>query len=58
MTESQKQAQRRYDAKSKNKWRMFHFKLNKDTDKDIIDKMESQTSIQGYIKELVRKDIE
>jgi len=37
---------------------MITFKLNKKTDSDIIDKLASQTNRQGYIKALIRKDIE
>ena len=33
-------------------------KLHKEKDKDIIDKLESVKSKQGYIKHLIRKDIE
>lgn len=32
-------------------------RLNYNTDKDIIEKLESVESKQGYIKELIRKDI-
>ena len=56
-TEAQKRAQKRYDEANKDKWRMIHLKLNKDTDADIIKKLESMDNIQGYIKELVRKDL-
>lgn len=47
--------QARYDAKSV---RRYGLKLNLTTDADIIAKLETVTSIQGYIKELIRKDIE
>ena len=32
-------------------------KLNKSTDKDIIDHLDQVESKQGYIKDLIRKDI-
>lgn len=32
-------------------------KLNRSTDKDIIDHLDQVDSKQGYIKELIRKDI-
>ena len=32
-------------------------RLNKETDKDIIDILESVKSKQGYIKELIREDL-
>lgn len=54
-TEAQKKAQRRYDEASKDKWRMIHLKLNKETDADIIEKLEKSGNIQGYIKALIRK---
>lgn len=56
-TEAQKRAQKKYDEASKDKWRMIHLKLNKETDADIIQKLESSENIQGYIKSLIRADI-
>ena len=57
MTEAQKKAQKKYDEANKDKFRMIHLKLNRDTDAEIIKKLESIDSIQGYIKELIRADI-
>lgn len=48
-------SQNKYDA---NNTRKFGLKLNKKTDKEIIEKLESVDSIQGYIKSLIRADIE
>ena len=56
-TEAQKRAQKRYDEANKDKWRMIHLKLNRETDADIIEKLESSQNIQGYIKDLIRADI-
>lgn len=56
-TDAQKRAQKRYDEVNKDKFRMIHLKLNRDTDADIISKLESVENIQGYIKELIRQDI-
>ena len=56
-TEAQKRAQKRYDEANKDKWRMIHLKLNKETDADIIEKLENSQNIQGYIKDLIRADI-
>jgi len=53
-TEAQKRAQKKYDKASRDKWRMIHLKLNKETDDDIIEKLERSGNIQGYIKELIR----
>jgi len=33
------------------------FRLNRNTDKDILDKLESVDNVQGYLKELIRADI-
>lgn len=38
--------------------RMFCLKLNKKTDKDVIDRLQSADNMQGYIKALIRADIE
>lgn len=47
-------AQDRYEKK-----RMcVNIRLNKETDFDIIDKLNTVGNKQGYIKELIRKDIE
>lgn len=58
MTDAQKRAQKKYDESHKDKWRMIHLKLNKETDSKIIKKLEASDSMQGYIKSLILKDIE
>lgn len=58
ISDAQKRAQKRYDEANKDKWRMIHLKLNKETDADIIKKLNAAPSIQGYIKELIRRDIQ
>lgn len=55
-TKAQKEAQKRYDQASKDKFRMIHLKLNKEADADIIARLEATGNIQGYIKELIRND--
>ena len=55
-TKAQKEAQKRYDQASKDKFRMIHLKLNKDADADIIARLEASGNIQGYIKALIRND--
>lgn len=45
-------AQNKYD---KNNTKTFSLKLNKKTDKDIIDLLLKQGNVQGYIKNLIRK---
>lgn len=47
-------AQQKYDAA--NTTRVF-IKLNNKTDADIIEKLNSVDNRQGYIKELIRKDL-
>lgn len=55
-TEAQKRAQKKYDEANKDKYRMIHLKLNRETDADIIEKLERSENIQGYIKGLIRAD--
>lgn len=38
--------------------RRINLKLNLKTDADIIQKLESVENIQGYLKQLIREDIE
>lgn len=49
------EAQAKYD---KNHTKGIYLKLNKDTDADIIARLEEVDNRQGYIKELIRKDID
>jgi hypothetical protein len=46
--------QARYDAANTVAVKM---KLNRKTDKDILDKLNSVPNKQGYIKDLIRRDI-
>lgn len=48
-------AQEKYN---KSKTKSFTFKFNKRTDADIITHLEGMENKQGYIKELIRKDLE
>lgn len=56
-TEAQKRAQRNYDRNSRDKFKVMTLKLNREADKDIIERLTSIGNMQGYIKELIRKDI-
>lgn len=38
--------------------RQFALRVNKIHDGDMIEWLEAQSSIQGYIKDLIRKDME
>lgn len=54
-TEAQARASKKYQEKNT---RLMTIRLNLNTDADIIAKLESVESKQGYIKELIRKDME
>lgn len=54
-TEAQLKAGYKYD---KANTKQFHLKLNKRTDKDVIERLLGTGNVQGYIKGLVREDIE
>lgn len=53
--EKKETPQDRYDRVNTRK---YGIKLNKHTDADIIARLDEQPSIQGYIKQLIRKDIQ
>lgn len=45
-----------------NEWRKSHTRrvtilLNNNTDRDILERLDSISNKQGYIKELIRKDL-
>lgn len=54
VTDAQKRAQTKYD---KSNTKQMTFKFNLKTDADILEKFKSVDNVQGYIKELIRKDI-
>ena len=41
----------------RNNTRRINLKLNNKTDKDIIEHLERQPNIQGYLKRLIREDM-
>ena len=53
-SEAKKAANARYDAKTA---KYYSLKLNTNTDREIIDHLESQDNVQAYIKSLIRKDM-
>ena len=53
-TEAEKKAKARYDAANTVQLKM---KLNKNTDADILSWLEQQGNKQGYIKALIRADM-
>lgn len=54
-TAAQKEAVYKYDRDHTVR---ISLKLNKGTDADILARLEEQESKQGYIKDLIRKDME
>ena len=50
----QSEVQAKYD---KNHTRRIHLKLNLKLDADILQKLDSVDSMQGYIKDLIRADL-
>ena len=54
VSKAQLRAQEKYD---KDNTIQIKLKLNKKTDRDIIDRLSAADNIQGYIKELIRLDI-
>ena len=56
--ELQKMDKQKYDlAYQKDNIKQVKFTLNKNTDQDVISHLEKQTNKNGYLKELIRKDI-
>ncbi|MBO6093424.1 MAG: hypothetical protein J6P40_07370 [Oscillospiraceae bacterium] len=54
-SEARLRANRKYDE---GHTKQIHLKLNMKTDADVIEKLQQVPSIQGYIKRLIRNDIE
>ncbi len=54
-TAAERRASAKYDAINT---RQIKLKLNKKTDADILAKLDSEDNVQGYIKTLIRKDID
>ena len=53
-TDAQRKAKEKYDARTAVQ---VHLKLNMITDKDILEKLDSVENKQGYIKNLIRNDL-
>ena len=56
-TEAQKRAQKKWDLANKANRRAIRLNLNRQTDADIIERLEKESNIQGYIKKLIRSDL-
>lgn len=54
MTPAEKRAKAKYDE---NNTIQVKLKLNLNTDKDVLEALERSGNKQGYIKELIRKDL-
>lgn len=54
LTEAKRRAIKKYDAANT---RQIHLKLNRRTDAEMIAWLEQKDNVQGYIKDLIRKDI-
>ena len=55
LTDAKRRAIQKYDSANT---KQIHLKLNIKTDADIIECLSGKDSIQGYIKDLIRADIE
>lgn len=55
MTEAQRKASKKYNEKNT---KIYPIKVNLKTEKDIYDKLENVDNVNGYIKQLIRSDIE
>ena len=55
LTEAKKKAIAKYDTRAT---KQVHLKLNLKTDADIIARLDTQENVQGYIKRLIREDME
>lgn len=53
-TPAKRKANAKYD---KNNTKVISLKLNKNTDQDILDLLDSVDNTQGFIKQLIRKEI-
>lgn len=55
-TEAALRAQKKYDQANKDKYKNVFIKVNRETESDIVEKLESVENVQGYIKGLIRKE--
>lgn len=54
VSEKKKASNARYDAKTT---KHYGFKLNRNTDAELIKRLEEQPNVQAYIKRLIAQDI-
>ena len=55
LTDAKRKAIKKYDAANT---KQVHLKLNKKSDARLIEWLEKQDNVQGYIKRLIREDME
>ena len=53
-TEARKRAREKYN---KANYKAYTFRFHKTNEADVIERLESQPNKQGYLKELIRKDL-
>lgn len=58
VSDAQKRAQKKYDEANRDRYVNIRLKLNKETDMDVINQLQYVDNKNGYIKELIRQDIE
>lgn len=54
LTDAKRKTNMDYDRKNT---KLIGMKLNKNTDADILEFLEKQENIQGYLKRLIREDM-
>ena len=54
-SEAQARAKAKYDQRTA---RQILFRFNRNTDADVLARLEAEENMQGYIKALIRRDIE
>ena len=53
-TKAEQRAKNKYNKKV---YKQIQLRFRKDTEKDLIEKLESEPSINAYIKNLIKKDL-
>lgn len=56
-SQAQLKSQAKYDKTHRDNYKYINLKINKQTEQDIIKMLESVDNINGYIKDLIRRDI-
>ena len=54
-TEARRRAVKKYD---KTHTKQVHLKFNLESDADILNHLEQKENVQGYIKQLIREDMQ